>query len=197
VLDPDGRRVEVEVRITGTARTPRLALASADAPNIPESELLSFLLFGRRTLALGQTFATTSELVFEQTLFGGVAEVAGLELERALSTNLGLQLDLFQVRFGQGFGGLTTPTFVLGRQLSNDFFLTVESGLNALFGDAAAAASSWAVRLEWAINPRQALELGIEPLNRARLLRGIGAALPPGRPSPQQLYAEYRRRWVY
>jgi len=197
VLDPDGRRVEVEVRITGSAQVPRLALASADAPNIPESELLSFLLFGRRTLALGETFATTGGMVFEQAFFGGVAEVAGLELERALSSNLGLQLDLFQVRFGQGFGGLTTPTFVLGRQVANDFFLTVESGLNALLGDAGASASSWAVRLEWAIDPRQALELGVEPLNRARLLRGIGAALPPGRPSQQQLYAEFRRRWAY
>jgi hypothetical protein len=197
VLDPDGRRMEVEVQITGTARAPRLALASAEAPDIPESELLSFLLFGRRTLALGESVATTGGAVFEQTFFGGFAEVAGLELERALASNLGLQLDLFQVRFGQGYGGLTTPTFVLGRQISNDFFLTVESGLNALLGDAGAAASTWAVRLEWAIGPRQALELGSEPLNRARLLRGIGAALPPGRPSPQQLYAEYRRRWVY
>jgi autotransporter translocation and assembly factor TamB len=196
VLDPGGQRVEVDVNITGTARTPRLALASADAPNIPQSELLSFLLFGRPSFALGESAVTTGEAVFEQTYLGAVGEVLGLELERALSADLGLQLDLFQVRFGQGIGGLTQPTFVVGRQLADDVFLTLETGIAALFGTEAPVNDTWAIRLEWAFDRRSSLEGGIEPANRGRLLRGLGSALPIAQPK-QQPYLELRRRWVY
>ena len=196
LLDETGRRVEVDVRITGTMKTPRLALASADAPDIPESELLSFLLFGRPTFALGQDVAATGTDLFEQTFLGGFAELASLELERSLSGDLGLQLDLFQIQFGQGWSGITSPTLVVGRQLSNDFFLTLETGLGALLGDEGATANHWAVRLEWAIDRRSSLRASYEPVNRARLLRGFGAALPPVQ-AQRQLYVEYRRRWVY
>lgn len=198
MLDETGRRVEVEVRITGTMQTPRLGLASQDAPDIPQSELLSYLLFGRPTFALGENLTATGTDLLGQTYFGGLAELLGLELERTLSAGLGLQLDLFQVQFGQGLGGITTPTVVVGRQLSNDFFLTLETGLSALFGDeGGATASNWAIRLEWAIDRRSSLRASLEPVNRARLLRGFGAALPPAQASPHQLYVEYRRRWVY
>ena len=196
VLDQTGQRVEVEVNITGTARTPRLALASADAPNIPESELLSFLLFGRPSFALGESAVGTGEAVFEQTYLGALGEVLGMELERALSADLGLQLDLFQVRFGQGIGGLSQPSFVVGRQLADDVFLTLETGISALFGEEAPVADTWAIRLEWAFDRRSSLEGGLEPANRGRLLRGLGSALPVAQPK-QQLFLELRRRWVY
>src|SRR5690606_31677663 len=43
VLDQQGRQFQIDVRITGNMRTPRLSLASADLATLPESELLSFL----------------------------------------------------------------------------------------------------------------------------------------------------------
>ncbi|HSJ14898.1 MAG TPA: translocation/assembly module TamB domain-containing protein [Longimicrobiales bacterium] len=195
LLDPTGQRVEVDVRITGTARTPRLALAAADAPNIPQSELLSFLLFGRPSFALGESAFTTGGAVLEQTYLGALGEVLGIELERALSADLGLQLDIFQVQFGQGVGGLSQPTFVVGRQLADDVFLTLETGISALLGSDAPA-NTWAVRLEWAFDRRSSLEGGIEPANRVGRLRGLGSALPAGQPR-SQLFLELRRRWVY
>jgi hypothetical protein len=81
VFDPAGRQIDVDVRVTGTLETPRLSLAGGEAVGVAESELLSFLLFGRPTFALGGEVAL-GEDVLQQTLTGVLAEVLAIELER-------------------------------------------------------------------------------------------------------------------
>jgi hypothetical protein len=193
VLDPGGREVDVQVRVSGTLRTPTLSLASADAAQIPQSELLSFLLFGEPTVGLGGSFLP-GETLIQETFLSGFAELASLELESAL----GAPFDVFQIRLGGGrYGGLGSPTLVLGRELSSGVFLTVESGIATLFGPSAdeSVANTWAVRMEWRIDPRTSLRVGYEPVRRARLVRGIGVTLPLIR--RQQAAVELRRRWTW
>jgi hypothetical protein len=197
VFDPGGRELAVDVRITGTLESPRLALAGGEAVDIAEPELLSLLLFGQPTFALGGEFIVGDDLL-QQTLGGALAEVIAIELERGLG---GRGLDIFQIRLGQGpVGGLANPTVVMGHQLRQDVFLTVEAGITALMGGAGTGNDSrlatWAVRLDWAFDPRSRLRLAWEPAFAGRSLRRAALALPLT-PPRQQLLAELRRRWTY
>jgi hypothetical protein len=196
VIDPGGRHVEIDVRVGGTARSPTLALASPDAEQMPQSELLSFLLFGQPSFALGGG-VIPGEALLEHTFVGGLAELASLELEQAIVQDLGLPVDIFQIRWGAGrFGGFGTPTIFLGREVTTDVWLTVETGLAALFAETEGGTETWAVRLEWAMDRRTVLRAGYEPVRPGRLLRGLRFALPATRPQ-QQFSLELRRRWYY
>jgi hypothetical protein len=128
---------------------------------------------------------------------GGIAEIAAIELERSLG---GLGLDVFQIRLGAGgpFGGLNRPTLVLGRQLRPDVFITVETGLTALFGGGGQgeAPLNVAARLDWALDRRSRLRLAWEPVYTGRVFRGAALALPLTDPE-QQFLLEFRRRWTY
>jgi translocation and assembly module TamB len=186
IIDAAGREVNVDVRISGTLDRPNIGLASGDLAAMPESELLSFLLFGQPSFELGGELP--GDQLLEQTFVGGFAELAALELERELG---GVGLDIFQIRLGGAFGGLGTPTLVAGRQLADDVFLTVETGIGALFGE------TFALRLDWAFDRRSRARLALEPIHRGRTLRP-GLTLPLTlRPPKQQLLLEVRRRWEW
>jgi translocation and assembly module TamB len=189
IIDASGREVNVDVRITGTLDRPSINLASGDLATMPQSELLSFLLFGQPSFALGGDVVPGDDLL-EQTYLGGLFELAALELERELG---GVGLDVFQIRLGGSgaFGGLGTPTLVAGRQLADDVFLTVETGISALFGE------TFALRLDWAFDRRSRARLALEPVHRGRTLRpGLALPLTPLQPR-QQLLLEVRRRWEW
>jgi hypothetical protein len=189
IIDAGGRELNVDVRITGTLDRPNINLASGQLASLPEAELLGFLLFGQPSFELGGELVTGENLL-EQTYLGGALQLAALELERELG---GVGLDIFQIRLGSGsaFGAASRPTLVAGRQLANDVFLTVETGINALFGDA------FALRLDWAFDRRSRVRVAREPVHRGRMLRpGLSLPLTPLQ-STQQLLLEVRRRWEW
>jgi hypothetical protein len=200
VLDPGAKRLNVDVHIGGTMRSPTLSLASADAPNIPQAELLSFLLFGRSTLAVGTDPLGSGGLLQETalTLGGGAAEALSQELEQRLLTQLRLPLDVFQVNLG--LNGSTSV--VLGRQLGDKLFVSFESGftsIGALSGLSAANGTTggmndWALRFEWAFAPQSSLQFGIEPVRRGGRIQGLGSLLGESR---QQKFVALRRRWIW
>lgn len=195
IIDAAGRPVDVDVRITGTASAPTLAVGSAELAALPESELLSFLLFGQPSFAVGGDILPGDRLI-EQTFLGGFAEIAALELERTFA---GLGFDIFQIRLGAGpVGGIGSPTFVIGRELAPDVFLTLETGMVALFGGATGDTplNMWAARLDWNFDRRSRARLALEPVYRGRSLRGPGLALPITDPQ-QQFLIELRRRWTW
>jgi hypothetical protein len=73
----------------------------------------------------------------------------------------------------------------------------VETGIAALFGgEEQDFYETWAARLEWRVDPRTSLRVGVEPVYRGRLVRGVGVALPVTRPQ-QQATVEVRRRWSW
>ena len=191
VLDESGRQLDVDVRITGTAESPTLQLAGNQQGQIPESELLSFLLFGTASSTLGGE-QLPGDLLLGQTTIGSVWEVFALELERSL----GGAFDIFQLRLGQGTFGFESPTIVLGKQILPDVFLTLETALNGLFGEDGTDATTWTMRLDWNFDRRTRLRLALEPVYRGRGLRSSAFALPVSDPR-QQLLIELRRRWTY
>ncbi|HEX2165949.1 MAG TPA: translocation/assembly module TamB domain-containing protein, partial [Longimicrobiales bacterium] len=191
VLDQEGRQLDVDVRITGTAESPTLQLAGGQAGQIAESELLSFLLFGAPSSTLAGDALPGDDLL-EQTYVGGFFEMISLELERSLG---GLGLDILQVNFTQSILGGEAPTIVVGKQLVPDVFLTVQTALEALFGSQGEV-GTWAIRLDWNFDRRSRLRLALEPVYRGRGLRSSVFALPLQDPQ-QQLLIELRRRWTY
>ena len=186
------REIAIVARITGTASNPVVAFTTPEGAAIPESELLSFLVFGRPSFVLGEA-AFLGQGVLGEFFLTGLTELTAIELEEELAADLGL--DFFEIRPGFGaFGGLGLPTLVFGREVAEDVFLTVEAGLGRLAGVETTAAL--AVRLQWRIDDQWQLELALEPAARARLLRG-GTVVLPLAPPEQQLIVIIRRRWTY
>jgi autotransporter translocation and assembly factor TamB len=197
VIDPTGRELDVLAHLGGTLNSPTLALNSpSGGVNLPESELLSVLIFGSPSVGLnGNLFAGSS--VLGETFFGGLAEFSSVFLGSSIGNQLGL--DVFQIRPGAGtYGGLAGASIVAGRQLSRNIFLTVEYGVGVLFGNAASS-NPVSVRLDWRISRQWTARLAYEPVNRNRLFQGFGAGLPGGATAAprQQWSVELRRRWTY
>ncbi len=196
VFDPPDREMEVNARVTGTVRSPKLTLSSPDAPNFPPEEMLSLLVFGKSSLELGGGGLSGDE-VLEMTFLGSFAELATLELEETLARDLGVGFDIFGVRFAStgGVGGFGVPVFVFGWEVGKDVFLTAESALAGLFTSTANPASPWALRLEWAFAPSSRLSASFEPVTPTRYVHGVGLRLPF---TPKQQFSlEVRRRWTY
>lgn len=193
---PGERRIEILMHIGGTLDAPTVAFTTADGATIPESEILSFLIFGQPSFALADAILP-GESVLTETLFGvgGLAEVAVLELEELLLAGLGFPLDFIQLRPEPGTL-IGVPTLVFGAEVADDLFLTVDAGLTTFLGAPEASTNAWTVTLEWRIDPEWTLVVGVAPVNRGRLFRGFGTALPVVTPD-QQFIVELRRRWTY
>jgi hypothetical protein len=179
---------------------PTLSLASPGASAMPQSELLSFLLFGQPSFAVGGTETTSGEAIVGETFIGGFSEMLSIELEQAVIDQLGMSLDVFQIRLGGGrleeFG---EPSLVLGEEVGNNLFLTLESGVGALFGESGTTSAAFAVRLEWRVGDYTVVRTSYEPVNQLAVLRGYSVALP-GSSSTQrqhQFAIELRRRWLW
>jgi len=198
VIGPDGRPIDIQVHVGGTFENPTLEVRTADGQTVPESELLSFLLFGRPSFALGGVVPGAD--ILEEAFFTGLADLATLELEEALVRDLGLPVDVFQIRPGTapdetGLPGFGTPTLVFGREVADEVFLTIEQGVGAIFGEASFL-ETWAVRLQWHIDREWLLDAGVEPLDRSRLFQTT-ARTPPVTERGQQFTIDLRRRWTY
>src|SRR5690606_23354037 len=75
------REIAIVARITGTASNPMVAFATPEGAAIPESELLSFLVFGRPSFALGEA-AFLGQGVLGEFFLTGLTELTALELEQ-------------------------------------------------------------------------------------------------------------------
>jgi hypothetical protein len=192
-----GQMTEILIHLRGTLEQPEVTVTTGTGAEVPESELLSFLLFGRPSFAAPGPFAFGGP-VLEEAVFGigSLAELASIGLEEAIISDLGLPLDYFLIQPSQGaLGGLGAPIIALGQEIAPNVFITVNAGLGGLFG-AATPANAWSVILVWRITPQWTLELGVEPVNPDLFFRGFGTALPIVG-FQRQLIVELRRRWTY
>lgn len=193
-----GQLTEILIHLTGTLDQPNVSVTTADGAQVPESELLSFLLFGRPSYAAPGQFPLGGAFL-EEAVFGigSVAELASIGIEEALISDLGLPIDYFMIQPSQGaFGGLGAPMIVLGEEIAPDVYLTVNTGAGGLFGSSTTTANAWAVSLLWRITRQWTLELAVEPVNPARFFRGLGTALPIVG-YERQVIVELQRRWTY
>lgn len=192
-----GEPVDLQVRVGGTLETPTVAVTTATGANVPESELLSVLLFGQPSFALADGGAPIRPFL-EEAFFGvgSLAELASIELEETLIADVGLPLDYFQIRpTGGTLGGYGAPTVAFGRELADGVFLTVDLALADVFGSAAGP-DTWTATIRWRIDPEWSLILGIAPVHRRRLYSGPFTAIPLVNPE-QQFIIELLRRWTY
>jgi autotransporter translocation and assembly factor TamB len=120
VRRPD-QNINVAVHIGGTLYTPRLTLTSDIRPPIPETEIISLLLFGTSSVqALAQGSNNQNLLNTAVSTFSGYAAAAvSGEIERSLITDLGVPLDFLQIRPGDVTGGrpLSGTQIAVGKQV--------------------------------------------------------------------------------
>lgn len=189
-----GGDLTVLVHVTGTMRSPQIGLTSDTPVPLSESELLSYLIFGRPTFELGGATGALAQQILVQEVLGGLVAT---ELERPF-LEAGI-CDYVRVRPGLAtIGGLLNfdrigstlgaAAIECGRQLTEEIFLTFETGIGGLFGGG--SSFDWGVGLEWQINDEWEWEIQYGPVRRdfTRLLN----------PEVQyQLSTDIRRRWEY
>ena len=187
-----GAPLNIIVQLTGSVQSPRVQLTSDTRPPLPESELLSYLIFGRPGFELGGATEGLARELVVQELAGGL--LLG-PLEQAL-LNVGL-FDYVRIRgrptteFGGGNSlGLGSTAVEVGKELFPNVFFTVECGVATLFGDNAATECGTSVA--WQINDQWSASAAYEPLRRDRLLQRI-----LGNELQYQFTTELRRRWEY
>lgn len=206
-----GEVIDVLVRITGTVQQPEINLTSNTTPPLPESELLSYLIFGQpRTQLGGLTESLPQQLIFRELIGGQIAQ--GVE---GLAERLGLGVfDYVRFRtdptgFGS-FGALASPeqafagtlgafggTLEAGKQLVENVFLTVELGVQQLFSGAGAASgpgnarATFGAAVIWEPTEQWTVRVAGEPVRQTLLSRIVDSNID------YQFLFDVRRRWEF
>jgi translocation and assembly module TamB len=121
-----GEEIPVIAVITGTLYAPKVTLESTFNPPISQTDLVSYLVTGypaNEAARLGQVNALETGLSYFSSALSS-------ELERALIQDIGIPLDLIEIRPGVSrAGGASTLTQVAaGWQLGQKTFLTFNAG---------------------------------------------------------------------
>jgi autotransporter translocation and assembly factor TamB len=116
----NGDEVPIVARIEGTIQVPRMTLSSPGR-NLPERDLIAFLMFGRAEFQLGGNQAAQVNTMARSFLSGAVSG----ELERLVG------IDMFEFRPGfieNNGQGPSLTQLLAGFQLSRRFFVTFNAG---------------------------------------------------------------------
>jgi translocation and assembly module TamB len=121
-----GEEIPVIANITGTLYAPKVTLESTLNPPISETDLVSYLVTGHpanEAVSLGQTNTLETGLSYFSSALSS-------ELERALIQDLGVPLDLIEIRPGVsgGRGAQSLTQLAAGWQLGSKTFLTLNAG---------------------------------------------------------------------
>jgi translocation and assembly module TamB len=134
-----GQDVEITLTLGGTLEQPTLELAST--PAFEKSEIFSILLFGSPTPDL------TQSTQFRQTISRVATSQAALPLQRALASELGL--DLLEIQPAVGASG---AGFRAGKYIASDVFLTYSQTTGSLdesrFGIQYRLSKNWTIETE-------------------------------------------------
>ena len=123
-----GDQMTVTVHIGGTISTPRIDLSSDRIPALPQTEIISYLMFGAPT---AQVFVG-SDGRQRRSFFDAGAEQFSALLAGRLEGNFGGSLDYFAITPGDPSGGYTEAEILVGKQLElfgNPAFVTVSPRL--------------------------------------------------------------------
>jgi translocation and assembly module TamB len=157
----DGGQLVVRALIGGTLLAPRLALESDQRPPLSETEIVSYLLFGRPSFDLvAAGSGSRNELAILQSTIMGYA--AG-ELGQGLVSTLGLPLDYLAIRPGAATQGdpfgISSTRLEAGTQIGDRTFVTLNAGLCEVRTSQLVGAS-----VEYRLTPRWTVEASLEPL---------------------------------
>jgi translocation and assembly module TamB len=119
-----GDEIPVIAIIEGTLYAPRLRLESTLRPPISEGDLFSYLITGypaNEATAFGGTLGANAISILSSSFSS--------ELERTLIQDLGVPVDLIEIRPGVGTGGSASATqLAAGWQLGRKTFVTFNAG---------------------------------------------------------------------
>lgn len=190
-----GSDVVIQAVIGGTLLVPKLTLESDQRPPLSESEIVSYLLFGRPSFDLasggGSTAMSTSEQAVLQGAMAGLAGMVSGELEQTLVTSFGLPVDYIAIRPGAGSVGdmFTSARVEAGTQLGERTFLSVNAGLCQVTRGLSSQALG--ASLEHRLSGGWSLEASVEPTLQE--CRPAGFQIRP--PAPYQIGFDVFWRW--
>lgn len=145
-----GEPLDIVATLEGTLLAMRISLSSDAGVNISESDLISYLIFGRPSYALA---SAESRLLGDAAISAGIGAAAG-QLSSLVGQRIGL--DFFNISQAQdpvaGLGALSSEGLVdteveLGQYLSDNVFLALV--LRPLRGIGGSQAQIPGARLEW------------------------------------------------
>jgi autotransporter translocation and assembly factor TamB len=155
-----GEEVPVIAKITGTLYVPKVSLESTFNPPISETDLVSYLVTGypaNEAARLGQANALETGLAYFSSALSS-------ELERALIQDLGIPLDLIEIRPGVSRGNRSPSLSQLaaGWQLGRKTFVTLNAGF-CPENLSQFSASNLGASLEFRLSREWSLLTSIEP----------------------------------
>ncbi len=191
--------VRIRAHLGGTLNNMQLSLSSDERIPLSTTEILSYLVFGAPSFAVGQANESALRPVAAALLptLGGV-------LEKALSDQLGF-FDTFQITAGaygeqdrtpgqQGRSVLSGSRIGVGKQLGDRTFVTANAGLCSLGANSSQSfTSALGLTVEHRLNHGYSLQLSVEPATQALLCR----AGPADFATPAQLGVDLFREWSF
>jgi translocation and assembly module TamB len=153
-----GEEIPVIAIIGGTLYNPTLRLESTLRPPISETDLVSYLITGypaNEATAIGRADAIETGLAYLSSAFAS-------ELERTLIQDLGVPIDLIEIRPGVGSAGSASPTqLAAGWQLGRKTFLTFNAGFCPDFSQF--STRNFGAGLEFRFSKEWRLQSAVEP----------------------------------
>jgi len=116
----DNKDINVIAHIQGTLLVPKLTLES-DQGEMSQTELISYLMFGKPSFELGSGEAPLIQSVFA-SLFAG-------ELERTFVSDLGVPIDYFEIRPGDPTNPFAGAQVAAGWAIGGKTFLVLNAGV--------------------------------------------------------------------
>lgn len=161
--------IPVIAKISGTLLLPRLSLESTIRPEPTESELVSYLMFGRPSPDIPGIGGADAQQ--QQALETGLAYLGSAlssEIQRTLVSDIGIPIDFFEIRTGTGslFTGGGRNQITAGWQLGNRTFFTINAGFCQDFTNL--GARSFGSSLEYRLSRVWRVQSSIEPVLNCR-----------------------------
>ncbi len=140
IATESSEEIPVIARITGTLLLPRLELTStttSQRPALSQTELVSYLMFGRPTFSLQGQGSQGSEYAAVQAGVSYLTSAFSSELQRALISDLGVPIDYLDIRpggtaaggFGGGTGSAQVAQVAAGWQIGRKWFVSLVADL--------------------------------------------------------------------
>lgn len=182
--------LNIQARITGTLLVPKLTLSSTENPQMAETDLVSYLMFGRSASSLQGVGGAEGQRQQSALATGMSYFYAALssEVERTLISDLGVPVDYIQIRPG-GFGttslegttsGLATVT--AGWQVGRKTYVALNAGICTNVAEL--SYRNFGASLEQRLHKDWRATLSVEPLSTCNTAPG---SVPLGQTTLYQL----------
>jgi hypothetical protein len=174
--------IPIIAHITGTLLLPKLSLESTLRPEPTESELVSYLMFGRASpeLAGPGLSATGQEQAALETGLAYLGSALSSEIQRTLISDIGIPIDFFEIRTGSGnlFNATGRNQITAGWQLGNKTFFTINAGFCQDFSNL--GAKGLGTGLEYRLNRSWRFQSSYEPVIQCRPAGSSVTGVPQG-----------------